>query len=335
MPELPRAPAVSIDTPENREIAADALTLPITPTEAHFVRNHFTRPVPSFEVTVGGAVAHPRRFTLEALRALEQRTRPVTLECAGNGRLGMAPLPPGEPWRRGAVSTAIWTGVPLSALLAEVRPRDDVVELLVRGADRGTPAGAPGELAYERALPLGEEALLALEMNGEPIPLERGGPIRLVVPGWYGMASVKWVTAIEALTDSFEGWFHTHQYVYDDGPVTTLRPSSRILAPAEGSLYGPGVVQAWGWAWSAMPIVGVQVSLDAGPWRPAALAEPETAGAWIRWQAALEVVRPGSHSLRARSRDATGQVQPEAPVRNRLGYGNNSVETVRFSVSRP
>lgn len=335
MPELPRAPAVPTDTPENREIEPGALALPITPTDAHFVRNHFLQPIPSFEVAVGGAVAEPASFSVADLRSLEQRTQPVTLECAGNGRLGMSPLVPGEPWRRGAVSTSVWTGVPLSALLREVQLRDDVVEILVRGADRGTPAGSPSEISYERALPLDVEALIALELNGEPIPTGRGGPIRLIVPGWYGMASVKWVVAIDALTQPFHGWFHEKAYVYDDGPVTTLRPSSRIVHPAEGSLLPPGTVRAWGWAWSSEPIAGVEVSLDAGPWMRATVEHSRTMGAWVRWEASLEVARPGNHSLRARSHDALGRVQPETPIWNRLGYGNNSVETLVFAVRRP
>jgi DMSO/TMAO reductase YedYZ molybdopterin-dependent catalytic subunit len=324
MPHLPREPIAPFGVPDNREIAPEAWTLPVTPAGAHFVRSHFSLPHPSGEVTLGGAIGEPSRFTLEELRSMELRTRQVTLECAGNGRAGMAPLPPGEPWRRGAVSTAVWTGVPLASLLRGVR--DDAVEILVRGADRGVSGG--DEIAYERAIPVGTEALLALEMNGAPIPPEHGGPIRLIVPDWYGMASVKWVVAIEALTQPFQGFFQTRDYVYDDGPVTLMRPSSHIVAPVDEMQLLRGAIIVWGWAWSGSPIAGVEISLDAGPWRETAVAD---AGSWVRWEARLDLA-PGRHSLRARARDRDGQVQPEEPVRNRLGYGNNAVETVVFTV---
>jgi DMSO/TMAO reductase YedYZ molybdopterin-dependent catalytic subunit len=336
MPELPRAPVVPVESPENREVRSGALALAITPSDAHFVRCHFPQPAaPTVEVSIGGAVGEPSHFDLEALRAFDQRTQPVTLECAGSGRLGMTPLPPGEPWRRGAVSTALWTGIPLARLLERVHVRDDVVEILVRGADRGTPKGAASEIPYECALPVGQYALLALEMNGQPIPVERGGPMRLIVPGWYGMASVKWVTAIEALTRPFDGWFHTRAYVYEDSPVTTIRVNSRIVAPVDESLQAAGPIRVWGWAWSGVaPIDSVELSLDAGPWLPAPVAESGAPGAWARWETTLDVWRTGRHSLRARAKDAAGNEQPEAPVWNRLGYGNNAVETMVFTVDR-
>jgi DMSO/TMAO reductase YedYZ molybdopterin-dependent catalytic subunit len=334
MDEQSRISTVTIEAPANREARSDALGLEITPTDAHFARRHFAVPVASQRVVVGGAVSEPAAFTVDELRSLELRTQPVTLECAGTGRVGMKPLPPGEPWGRGAVSTAVWTGVPLSTLLPRVGLRDDVVEILVRGGDRGTPSGASSEVAYERALPVGQDALLALEMNGEPIPLERGGPIRLIVPGWYGMASVKWVEAIDALTRPFDGWFHTHDYLYDDGPVTTMRVSSRIVAPAGESIRRPGSLRAWGWAWSGhAPIQSVEVSLDAGPWQATHVDPPMAANAWARWQATLEVRRAGRHSLRVRAGDAAGNLQPEAPIWNRLGYGNNVVETIVFTIA--
>jgi DMSO/TMAO reductase YedYZ molybdopterin-dependent catalytic subunit len=244
----------------------------------------------------------------------------------------MSPLPPGEPWRRGAVSTALWTGVPLATLLERVGPRDDVVEVLVRGADLGVPEGARAMVHYERALPVEVDALVAVEMNGAPIPVAHGGPIRLVVPGWYGMASVKWVAAMELLTRPFRGWFQASDYVYDDGPVTTMRVNSRIVTPADEALVVGGSVHATGWAWSGeAPVTQVELSLDSGPWRPALVDPVRPVGSWVRWRATLEVVPPGRHSLRARARDATGRRQPEAPIWNRLGYGNNVVDLVVFT----
>jgi DMSO/TMAO reductase YedYZ molybdopterin-dependent catalytic subunit len=291
------------EPPLNRE--AEHLESFITPD--HFVRCHFAQPLPPSTLFVGGA--HPASWSVESLQRLPPETITVTMECAGNARAGMSPLPPGEPWQLGAVSTAVWSGVPLQSLLSL---RDDAVEILARGAD-----------GFERSLPVEEigRALVALEMNGGPIPPPHGGPMRLIVPGWYGVASVKWLESIEALVQPFAGHFQTEQYIYDGGaPVTTMRVRSHILTPSRG------------WAWSGDgPITAVEVSLDSGPWQAAAVGRPLSRYAWVPWQAALEI-GPGRHTLRARARDAAGHVQPEVPPWNRLGYGNNAVATLIFSV---
>jgi DMSO/TMAO reductase YedYZ molybdopterin-dependent catalytic subunit len=271
--------------PLNAETAHPALASPLTPSGAHYVRSNFALPdaAPDTRIRVEGAVADP--FTIDAreLAELPQRSVTVTLECAGNSRVEMAPLPSGEPWQRGAVSTASWTGVPLALLLERAGLRDDVDEILVTGADRGTPSGGDGETPFQRALPLDKASdpnvILALEMNGQPLPREHGAPVRLVVPGWYGMASVKWVTRIAALTAPFDGWFQSERYVYADGrerrPVDVMRVKSMIVAPESGTGVRGGRVEIWGWAWSgAAPIARVDVSLDGGEWLEARLDPP-------------------------------------------------------------
>jgi DMSO/TMAO reductase YedYZ molybdopterin-dependent catalytic subunit len=310
--------------PENREVAPDALVEELTPAGAHFVRSHFALPAPVDTLALDGAVARPASVRLDELRRATSRTLPVTLECAGNRRTSMTPLPPGEPWRSGAVSTALWSGVPLAALLERAGLRDDVVELLTVGAD-----------SYARALPiaaaLDPDVIVAVEMNGAPVPPSHGGPLRLVVPGWYGMASVKWLRALTALTRPFAGPFQTETYVYDDGPVTTMRVSSLIVAPRDDATLAHGRVPVWGWAWSGeAAIASVELSLDAGPWRRARLSRPVGPRAWTRWHALVDV-EPGRHTLRARARDRAGRAQPEVPPANRLGYGNNLVPTIVFT----
>src|SRR5262249_43079185 len=155
----------------------------------HFVRNHFAIPRP----TEQSLELDGRKIALGDLRQLGQRTLAVTLECAGNNRLGMTPLPSGEPWGSGAVSTALWTGVPLRTLLERAGLRDDAIEILAEGAD-----------GFTRSLPIEDaldpSTLLAFEMNSRPLPVEHGAPLRLLVPGWYGMASVKWLVRLRALT---------------------------------------------------------------------------------------------------------------------------------------
>jgi len=330
--------------PLNAEAGTPALASWITPRDAHYVRCNFDVPeldVRTHSITVGGAVAEPFTLLAEELRALPQRDLTVTLECAGNNRVEMAPLPAGEMWARGAVSTASWTGVPLGVLLDRAGVRDDVVEILVEGADRGTPAGAPAEVPFARALPLDRardpDVILAVEMNGRPLPPEHGAPARLIVPGWYGMASVKWVTRISALTAPFTGWFQHDRYNYEVGrtrrPVDLVRVKSLVVAPESGRAVSRGRITVWGWAWSgAGPVVSVEVSLDGGSFAAARLDEPLAPHAWRRFALDVGVEVPGRHVVRARARDASGRAQPDVAPWNKHGYGNNAVAPVVFYV---
>lgn len=325
--------------PLNAETPADALAEPITPTDSAYVRTNF--PVPALgddhRIAVGGAVAHPATLSLDALRGLPTRTVVATMECAGNDRLGIRPLPGGEPWRTGAVSTVRWTGVPLAELLRRAAPAADAVEVLATGADAGPRADAEGTVTFARSLPLADaldpDVLVALAMNDEPLPPLHGAPARLVVPGWYGMASVKWLARLDVLRTPYDGYFQRRRYVYDDAdgvrPVTRMRVKSAIVAPAEGARVAAGRVRVWGWAWSggvAVTEVAVAVGGD-GPWQAAALEAPPSPHAWTRWALTLDLP-PGRHVLRSRATDATGATQPETPPWNRLGYGNNAVRAV-------
>jgi DMSO/TMAO reductase YedYZ molybdopterin-dependent catalytic subunit len=353
MPHVPDEPLVTpigaddalvvvTDAPFNAEVAPAALASPITPAGAHFVRTHFTPPTldaRQHRLRVDGAVAQPLSLTLSELRALPRNSVTVTLECAGNHRAQMLPLPAGEPWLSGAVSTASWSGPPLGLVLDRAGVRDDAVEILVAGADHGRPAGASAATAFARALPLdvarAAHVILALEMNGHAIPIEHGAPVRLIVPGWYGMASVKWVAHVVALTEPFSGWFQTERYVYvrdgDKRPVDLARVTSLLVSPAKHARVACGRVPAWGWAWSgAAAITAVDVSLDGGPFAPARLDAPLAPHAWRRFELALEVAVAGRHTVRTRARDAAGRVQPEVAEWNLHGYGNHAMQTVTF-----
>ncbi len=330
--------------PFNAEAAPPALALQVTPSGAHYVRCNFDVPEVDrgrHRIAVEGAVAEPFAIDMRALAAMPQRSVTMTMECAGNGRIELAPLAAGEPWGRGAVSTASWTGVPLAALLDRAGVRDDVVEILVAGADRGVPAGAGGEQPFARALPVDRardpNVLLALEMNGHPLPREHGAPVRLVVPGWYGMASVKWVARIAALTEPYSGWFQSERYVYieeqERRPVDVVRVKSLIVAPESGVGVPRGRIDVSGWAWSgAAPIARVDVSVDGEKWREARLDPPLAPHAWRRFSLAVDVAELGRHTVRARARDAAGRVQPDVAPANALGYGNNAIAPVTFYV---
>ncbi len=332
------------EAPFNAESGHPALARAITPPGAHYVRCNFD--VPELDgarhlIAVDGAVAEPFTLAAAGLEALPQRSVTVTMECAGNGRLDMTPLPAGEPWAQGAVSTASWSGVPLSVLLDRAGLRDDVVEILVSGADHGTPAGSRLPTRFARSLPLDKaldpNVILAIEMNGRPLPVEHGAPARLVVPGWYGMASVKWVTRIAALTEPFEGWFQRERYVYERDrekrPVDVARVKALVVAPESGAGVARGRVTVWGWAWSgAAPVAAVDLSLDGDEWQPAALEPALAPHAWRRFAHVFVVDEPGRHVVRARARDAAGRVQPEVAPWNKHGYGNNAVVPVPFYV---
>src|SRR3954464_5081307 len=244
--------------PYNAEAPPEALAGEITPTEMHYVRSNFPLPQHDGVLHVGGAVEHPLRLTLDDLRALPKVERAVTLECAGNGRLEMRPLPTGEPWGDYAVSTARWGGALLHEVLAQARPAADGVDVRFEGADHGAyhltpilPETTRGDPTFVRPLPLAlvadpaAEILIAYEMNGEPLGPDHGAPFRLIVPHWYAVASVKWLKRIDVLTEAFAGEFQTGHYMYEwpDRPhdaVRLMRVRARITAPAHGSAIRPG-----------------------------------------------------------------------------------------------
>lgn len=330
--------------PFNAETPAAALREPVTPTAAHYVRSNFDLPEHNGSVQVTGEVAHPLTLTLDDLRALPATALRVTLECAGNGRAGMAPLPTGEPWLGNAVATAEWTGARLVDVLDRSEPTPEGLTVAFTGADHGPYKGGP-DISFVRALPLDvardpvNDILLAYDMNGEALTPDHGAPLRLVVPGWYGMASVKWLARIEVLASPFEGQFQTRSYVYEwpDGrrePVTTERVRALITDPAPGAVLAPGRHEVRGWAWSgAGPVTAVEVSVDgAGEWQPARVEPPDEPYAWQAWAFAWDVEEPARHVLRARATDASGATQPDTPPWNRLGYGNNAVQVVVLDV---
>ncbi|HKA04165.1 MAG TPA: molybdopterin-dependent oxidoreductase, partial [Acidimicrobiales bacterium] len=320
----------------------------VMPAARFYVRNHFTTPAldpATWRLEVGGLVEHPMRIGLRDLRSMPSQTLTATLECAGNGRSQFEPAIPGEAWQLGAVSTAEWTGVPLVEVLDRATPRREAVEVLARGADAGTIEGRDHLVRFERSLALDAarqpEVLLAYAMNGEPLPREHGQPARLIVPGRYAVASVKWLTEI-TLTDSpFTGYFQSDRYVYEwerEGriecePVGRQHVRALIAEPASESALRRGNVMVRGVAWSgAGPIATVEVSVGDGPWQPARMVGEHRPHTWQWWELAVPLDRPGPTSVRARATDVAGRTQPERAEWNRLGYGNNSIQTVRFTL---
>jgi DMSO/TMAO reductase YedYZ molybdopterin-dependent catalytic subunit len=320
----------------------------VMPNARFYVRNHFHIPTldaATFRLTVGGLVERPMSLSLADLRQMPSRTFVVTLECAGNGRTGFTPPIDGEKWDLGAVSTAEWTGVPLVEVLDRAGIRASACEVVFRGAEGGTVEGHPEAIRFERSLRLDQtreaEALLVYAMNGEPLPLQHGFPVRLIVPGWYAVASVKWLTDIEVIDRPFVGHYQTDKYQFEreqDGrvvrePVTLQRVRALITEPVGNQEVARGDFVIRGVAWSgAAPIERVEVSVGEGSWQEARLVSERKRYSWQWWEVATRVTEPGLINLRARATDLAGRTQPESAEWNRLGYGNNAIQRVPIRV---
>jgi len=294
----------------------------VTPNDRFYIRSHF--PVPAIDderwrLRVRGQVAEELELSLPELMRMANQTLPVTLECAGNGRSMFEPRIDGEPWGLGAVSTAEWTGLALSEILDRAVLRPSATHLIFRGAD-----------GFERGLALGIPVLLAFAMNGQPLPANHGFPLRTIVPGWYAVTGVKWLTDIEVTDKPFGGYFQVERYVFDrDTPVTRMRVRSLITEPEDGATLDVGELTIAGLAWSGSgPVERVDVSVDGGGWVQARLSGSGLY-AWRRWELDTRVDRPGEVAIRSRATDAEGNMQPERADWNRLGYGNNSIQTVK------
>jgi DMSO/TMAO reductase YedYZ molybdopterin-dependent catalytic subunit len=305
------------------------------PDGLHFVRSHFSAPalaLDSWTVELTGAVARERLFRPAELQRLNPQTERVTLECAGHRRSEFNPATPGLQWGVGAVSEASWTGVPLAALLADTEPNARACEVVFEGADHGPHPASSGEIPFARSIPLERarrgDVLLAWAMNGRPIPAEHGGPLRVIVPGYYGVASVKWLRRIELRTSPFTGPFQTHDYLLEGEPLRQMRVSSLIVEPAPDTRIPAGPVTFSGIAWSGVGgIARVDIRRLGTPWQEATLAPPDHPAGLTRWSSQIELT-PGPHTIEARAHDQNGNAQPEQPQWNTHGYANNSIHRI-------
>jgi DMSO/TMAO reductase YedYZ molybdopterin-dependent catalytic subunit len=332
----------------NRGMPLEALRYDVTPAGLHYLLIHFDIPAvdaATWRLKVGGRVRKPLELSLEQVRSRPSQTITVTLECAGNGRARLSPRPLSQPWLVEAVSTAEWTGTKLAPLLEEAGLGPDVVEVVFTGADRGIQGGE--EQDYARSLTIAEamrpEVMLVHAMNGEPLQPQHGFPLRLLVPGWYGMTSVKWLSSIEAIAEPFQGYQQTPAYHYqrdadDPGqPVTRIRVRALMVPPGIPDFFSrrrfldAGRVQIIGRAWSgAGPVARVEVAVD-GHWSDARLGPPLGDFAWRSWSFDWEAT-PGEHELACRATDAAGHVQPSEQPWNYQGVGNNLIQQVAVAV---
>jgi DMSO/TMAO reductase YedYZ molybdopterin-dependent catalytic subunit len=335
----------------NHGLPLEGLRYAVTPVGMHYLLTHFDIPwvdPTTWRLEVGGMVRRPLSLSLEELRARPAVTLPVTMECAGNGRAGLSPRAVSQPWFHEAVGTGAWTGTPLRPLLEEAGLAPEAVEVVFSGLDRGVEDGI--EHAYERSLPpheaLRDDVILAWDLNGLALPPQHGFPVRLVVPGWYGMASVKWLGSIRAVGEPFRGIQQAERYLLAPSPdepgtpITRIAPRSLMIPPgvpdflARRRFLDPGPCRLEGRAWSGHGAVErVEVSADGGAtWREAELAPPGERWAWRAWAATWEPTGPGDYELCSRAADAAGNEQPLVGSWNVGGYVNNAVQRVPVTV---
>ena len=333
----------------NRGMPLEALRYDITPTGLHYLLTHFDIPAvdpDTWSLRIEGRVRRPLTLTLADLARRPLASAVVTLECAGNGRARLEPRPISQPWLLEAIGTAEWSGTALAPLLAEAGLADDAVELVFTGLDRGIQGGI--EQDYQRSLSVAEatrpELLLAWEMNGRPLEPQHGAPVRLIVPGWYGMTHVKWLRSIEAVDRPFAGYQQADAYRYTTGPDEAGEPVDRIRVRA--LMIPPGIpdffsrrrslaagpVTVSGRAWSGQgAIERVEVGIDDA-WTDATLGPSAGPYAWRPWSAEWAAT-PGQHVLSCRATDSTGAVQPLEQPWTYQGMGNNLVQRVDVTVA--
>jgi DMSO/TMAO reductase YedYZ molybdopterin-dependent catalytic subunit len=319
--------------PKNLEGPFGRLDSFLTPTELFYIRNHFPTPrldSASYRLEIEGAVQNPLALGYDELRRMPAETRVATLECAGNGRVFLVPQVDGAQWGLGAVGTAEWTGVPLVDLLVRAKLDQDACEVILEGADRGTPREPPippRPIAYARSLArdkaVRREVLIAYQMNDRDLTPDHGYPVRAVVPGHFGMASVKWLTRICAVRQPFQGYWQTSDYAYWD--EIERQPVRRPLGEThvKAQIARPGVYETLqrsalftiaGAAWSGeAEVTEVTVSTDGGAtWVQAEFIDSPRQYAWRRWKLDWRTPEePGRYTLLARAKDARGRRQPD------------------------
>ncbi len=334
----------------NRGMPLEGLRYPITPTGMHYLLIHFDIPevtVSEWQLKVGGLVSQPLSLALDEIKKRPARTIEVTMECAGNGRALLAPRPISQPWLLEAIGTAEWTGTPLSGVLEEAGLRSDAIEIVFTGLDRGVQGGEVQY--YQRSLSISdatqEDVLLAYEMNGEPLQPQHGYPLRLLVPSWYGMASVKWLDRIDAVAEAFHGFQQVGSYRYAQTPdeageaVTLIKVRALMVPPGipdfltRTRLVEAGPVRLTGRAWAGrLSVHCVEVSVDDGStWAEAQLGEAVSPYAWRAWSFDWNA-RPGMHTLCVRATDSEGNVQSLDQQWNLGGFSNNRVQRVNVIV---
>ncbi|HEU0239606.1 MAG TPA: sulfite oxidase [Micromonosporaceae bacterium] len=331
----------------NHGMPLEMLRHDVTPLGLHYLLVHYDIPAldaTTWRLRVGGLVGTPLDLGLDTLRSMPSRTVRVTLECAGNGRARLHPRPVSQPWLVEAVGTADWTGVPLRDVLGRAGVDASAVDVVFTGADHGIERGV--EQDYQRSLTIEQalepDVLVAYEMNGAPLPPQHGYPVRLVVPGWYGMAHVKWLVGVDVVDTPFVGFQQAVAYrmrmeAEESGdPVELIAPRALIVPPgfpdfmSRTRVVRPGQIALEGRTWSGRaPVARVEVSTDGGSTWADATLEPDNGHRWAWRRFTYEwTAIPGRYELTARATTTDGETQPVAQAWNRGGFANNATHVV-------
>ncbi|TKB34710.1 MAG: sulfite oxidase-like oxidoreductase [Nitrospira sp.] len=327
----------------------------LTPNHRFFVRSHFGPPPPdaiseaNWTVRVGGLVERTKTFTLKELRLMEAVTITAVVQCSGNGRAFHRPKVPGVQWERGAVGNAEWTGVRLRDLLAKAGVQAGARHVQLQGADRPVVVSVP---LFTRSIPLEkalhQDTILAYEMNGRPLPLLHGAPLRVITPGWMADSCMKWLTEITVQAEESKGYYMQAAYrvpiqPVESGttpnvpstPVEAMVVKSLIAAPQEGETVKSGPVTIQGMAWSGeAKVVKVEVSFDEGKtWEPARLVGEDRPYAWRQWQLIWKAKTSGTFTILCRATDARGEQQPATTPWNPSGFLWNGWDRVSVTVT--
>lgn len=336
--------------PENQETPIHFLKGSTTPTEYFYRRNHHPYPQLTqevFNLPVEGHAQTPRTFTYEELCALPSKTVKVLLECSGDKRASFKPKVFGEQWEEGALTQSYWKGFSLQTLFQYTGLRQSAREIVFEGYDYGERKDLKEIYRFARSLPIAKamhpDTIIAYELNGQPIPFKHGYPLRLIVPQWYAMASVKWLKKIVVIDGVFHGPFQTIDYVYypeensnaGSTPVTTMQINSTIQQPLPQAKLKQGAHVIQGIAWTGEGTVEkVEVSLDQGKtWHPASLEHtPTDPYTWVNWSFSWQAGQKGIYSIWSRATDTIGRSQPLEAFWNQKGYGYNAVCKVEVKV---
>ena len=328
------------EKPLNAETPVEYLRSWITANSFFFDRNQGEIPpkkitLADWQLVVEGEVKNPLRLNFDQIYRMPKASVANTLECSGNSRSLFAESARGNPWTIGGVGNAVWGGLWLKDLLKAAVPKDTARHVAFEGFDK--PLGS-AQIQFIRSIPLAKamsSTLLAYEMNGEPLPLKHGYPLRALALGWTGANCVKWLRKITVLSRPFEGFYMDQVYrVYQKGQdpktgdvVTGLKLKSVITQPVSGEKLAAGFVTVLGAAYGGeAQVKEVEVSTDNGrSWNTAEFIGPHEPFAWRQWQYVWPAEKKGEFTLMARAVDSEGSRQPSDAKWNVLGYGNNGV----------
>ena len=332
--------------PENQETPIQFIKTDFLPSQLFYRRNHFSYPMLSaanYWIPVNGSVNTPILFSMQDILQLPAKTINLVLECAGNKRSLFEPKVFGEQWGKGAISQGSWKGVPLKTLLELAGIKDGAKEVVVEGYDFGKRTDLDQVYTFTRSLPIAKalhpDTVIAYQYNHQPIPFKHGFPLRLIVPQWYAMASVKWIKQITVIDQNFTGPFQSIDYIYypheesnkDARPVTTMNVNSTIQKPLDRDILDTGKHLIKGIAWTGKgSITKVEVSTDNGQtWSNAKIDKGDNTGyVWAPWSHEWTITEKGDYTIMSRATDSFNRVQPTSPLWNRKGYGYNAIDEI-------